>query len=318
MSFPFSAQVVHSSPGRLRLRVRSLDETAPAEIQALLQSLEGITVQQVRFNRAAAAVVLEYLAPGLSPDQVGERVVAKLGPPAAPAPAAPLPINQKEVEARLNALGGGIVGLTAGEVVGGMVGGVAGAAILGPAGAVMGTQMGAFTGSVLGARLGAEAAQIAQAPDLALEHAKETLQRRGAEKVGETMGEVAGAIVGGTALGPLGAAMGAVVGGTIGGQLGEDLTRPPDPAAESKDMVERSREWLASTTETFMGETGSAVVGGAVGRMLLGPTGAEVGHKIGTLFGRQTDWHAQKESKDPKPGVEAPAPTEQPPAQPDT
>ena len=51
--------------------------------------------------------------------------------------------------------------------------------------------------------------------------------------------------------------------------------------------------WTVKTASSFIGETGSALVGGAIGKLVTGPVGGEVGQSLGTIAGKKIDWSSQ-------------------------
>jgi uncharacterized membrane protein len=132
--------------------------------------------------------------------------------------------------------------------------------------------------------------------------------------VGETVGGTVGAVVAGMAMGPAGAIVGtqvgSVVGFTIGAQFGEDAVRQVNQIAQknsetfynvkskSSSSQQQKGSWLGNTACNFLGETGTAVIGGAIGVTVLGPKGKEVGRKIGMFVGRRTDWNPNTKTGD--------------------
>ncbi|BAZ70637.1 hypothetical protein NIES4106_54320 (plasmid) [Fischerella sp. NIES-4106] len=208
-------------------------------------------------------------------------------------------------KAKIQEFGGSLIGATVGETVGGTLGAVVAGIAMGPAGAIVGTQVGSVVGFTIGAQLGEDAMrqvnQITQknSETVSLDQVTEKLQKRGGEILGETIGGVAGGVAGRVVLGPIGIVVGSVAGQAIGGQLGEDTAHQLNPTNQPhrKDNVkplsseQAKRSWLSNTTCNFLGETGTAVIGGVIGVTVLGPKGKEVGRKIGLFVGRRTDWN---------------------------
>lgn len=131
--------------------------------------------------------------------------------------------------------------------------------------------------------------------------------------VGETVGGTVGAVVAGLAMGPAGAIVGTHVGGivgfNVGAQVGEYAVRQANQSAqkdfqsvhnvEPSSSQQQQGSWLSNTACDFLGETGTAVIGGVIGVAVLGPKGKEVGRKIGVVVGRTTDWHPNTKTLDP-------------------
>ncbi|PMB07110.1 hypothetical protein CEN49_13710 [Fischerella thermalis CCMEE 5273] len=130
--------------------------------------------------------------------------------------------------------------------------------------------------------------------------------------VGETVGGTVGAVVAGIAMGPAGAIVGtqvgSVVGFTIGAQFGEDTVRQVNQITQKNSETvfdvkplssqQQKGSWLGNTTCNFLGETGTAVIGGVIGVTVLGPKGKEVGRKIGMVVGRRTNWNPNTKTTD--------------------
>ncbi|HEY9800550.1 MAG TPA: hypothetical protein V6D25_09340 [Leptolyngbyaceae cyanobacterium] len=130
--------------------------------------------------------------------------------------------------------------------------------------------------------------------------------------VGETVGGTVGAVVAGIAMGPAGAIVGTHVGGivgfNVGAQVGEYAVRQAHQGIQTDFLAVKNVEsssqqqpgtWLGNTTCNFLGETGTAVIGGVIGVTVLGPKGKEVGRKIGVVVGRRTHWHPNTKTVDP-------------------
>ena len=133
--------------------------------------------------------------------------------------------------------------------------------------------------------------------------------------VGETVGGTVGAVVAGIAMGPAGAIVGTHVGGivgfNVGAQVGEYAVRQAHQSTQTDflavENVESSSQqqqasWLGNTACNFLGETGTAVIGGVIGVTVLGPKGKEVGRKIGVVVGRTTHWQPNIKTVDPVEG----------------
>ncbi len=211
-------------------------------------------------------------------------------------------------------VGGGVAGLTAGQVVGGAVGGVFGVVIAGPAGAVVGAEVGAFTAGVLGLKLGVDAvhdhlekkragqASKPEASDPAVPSdpgkpsqktsAGRFLQRKTSERVGEIVGLTSGASVGLIIAGPAGGVVGAVLGEALGGHMGEDMakSRSTKGTPALKKPKESVSQWLDRFGKTTVGESASMLVAGSVGSV-FGPGGRLVGQRVGLIFGKRIEWH---------------------------
>jgi uncharacterized membrane protein len=197
---------------------------------------------------------------------------------------------------------GGFLGLVTGEAIGGTIGSVVGGVFLGPAGMVAGAGIGAFTGSMIGQKVAsdtiADLVKIQAVPSSqtasVMPHASTHLDQVGGflnQKIGERAGEVvgiaAGSTVGMVIAGPIGGAIGATLGSTLGGQLGEDWI-----ASAKGEQAPSSMLWLQRFGITTVGETGTAVVGAAVGTVFLGVPGRRLGERIGTIVGKRIEWHS--------------------------
>lgn len=136
--------------------------------------------------------------------------------------------------------------------------------------------------------------------------------------VGETVGGTVGAVVVGIAMGPAGAIVGtqvgSIVGFNLGAQVGEYAVRQvnqnlqqdfaPVYHVEPSSPQQQQGSWLGNTACNFLGETGTAVIGGVIGVAVLGPKGKEVGRKIGVVVGRKTEWHPPTKVEEPVEGEE--------------
>jgi len=233
-------------------------------------------------------------------------------------------LNQLRTAVDPRVVGGGVAGLTVGNVVGGAVGGVVGAAVAGPAGAVVGAEVGAFTAGVLGVKLGADAVHdhlakkrvrrasqpessgpaapagpARQADDVSVGR---FLQRKTGERVGEVVGLTSGASVGLIIAGPVGGLVGAVLGEALGGHVAEDITssNSAKTAAVPKKPKESMSQWLDRFGKTTLGESASVLVAGSVGS-IFGPSGRLVGQRVGLIFGKRVEWH--KLGQEPEAGA---------------
>lgn len=308
-------EIAHAIAGRVRVRVPRLKWDSIYASQ-LVQQLQALTwVGNVQVNAAAACLVLTY-DQSQFPDQpipppemfmVIQRV-SGLEIASAPAAAPPDPtldslnlfqFDPQATQIHLKTVGGGLIGAAAGDLVGGVVGATAGAIVLGPPGAILGGQLGVFVGGVIGAQIGAETVhhvdrltQLAsiQPGELTPQKIAATLQKRAGEKIGETAGQAFGGVMGRVFLGPPGLIAGVIVGGAIGSQFGEETASTPQAApplvpADSQHPL-APPNWLAQTTQRFISETAAATVGGALGRLVLGPAGQRVGIKLGNRIFR--------------------------------
>ncbi|KGF72144.1 hypothetical protein DO97_11975 [Neosynechococcus sphagnicola sy1] len=319
-------EIVHSTLGRMRCRIRylTLDESYAQQLEQQLRS--QVWVSQMRINAAAASLIVEYSGSQLSPAEAEARLVAvmaqfsivtKISPPGAPEPVAPpsipeiLPPAHSESQAfqgHLESIAGGIVGLATGEIVGGAIGGVAGGMVLGPAGVLLGNRVGGFAGSVVGATIMGDVApnllrggNVATVPGVNPVRLETALQKRAGDKVGATIGEVTGKTIGTVALGPVGAVIGTVIGGAVGGRIGEDAVhqfKHPSPSPShpsSGNVLQDLQSWIDRTSRDFAGETSTAVLGSTLGGLFLGTSGRDTGRRIGSYVGRRLNW------RDPSP-----------------
>jgi hypothetical protein len=319
------AEVVHAIAGRLRLRIQRLrwDASYPSQLEQQIKSLDWVT--GVQFNPAAASLTITYAVShtalphppaellaaleqvsGIQIDAGGEAETLAQ-PIASPEFPDPLKFDSQVVQTQLKTVGGGLIGGATGDMLGGAVGAAAGAIVLGPPGAILGSQLGVFVGGVIGAQIGAETIhqmeQViqlsnSQASGLTPQKIAETLQKRAGEKMGETTGQVVGGVVGKVVMGMPGQVMGSIVGGVLGGQIGEDNASQPSatstqPSTQpSPNSPLGTPQWLGKTGQKFISETASATVGGALGKIVLGPAGQQIGFKLGTRIAKITDAHS--------------------------
>lgn len=319
------AEIVHAIAGRVRLRVPRLkwDTSYASQLVQHIRSLPGVVSVQV--NAAAACLILIYdkaqfseqsipptemltalaqvggLAIALAPDSIRQ-------PEPASASLNLLQFDPQSTQTHLQALGGGLIGAVAGDLVGGAVGATAGAIVLGPPGAILGSQLGVFVGGVIGAQIGAETVQqvdrltqlaSTQADGLTFQKISATIQKRAGEKMGETAGQAVGGVMGRVVLGPPGQILGAIVGGAIGSQLGEDAASTPKstvatPLVQPQNPPLAAPHWLAKTTQKFITETAATAVGGAAGRLVLGPAGQQVGVRLGNRISRIVEANSER------------------------
>jgi hypothetical protein len=317
--------IVHATRGRLRLKIQHLAQNSlaqssndnPNDNLNLEQQIRSISyVTDVRFNLAAASVVIHYdptqfptpesqLSLLLDLQQVAGLKLSFESTAVEKNAAQLLGLDPQFLKSKLREIGGAMIGGSAGDLVGGAVGATAGGLVMGPAGVVLGSQLGVFMGGILGAKVGAETMlqieQISQSPDLLAnavmaEKLAHTLQKRTGERIGEASGEIVGGVVGGAVLGPAGEVVGTILGGAIAGQWGEEVvnlnTEGDQGEKSSLSSLESSHDWLTKTTKAFVGETATATVGGALGKIILGPSGAEVGTHLGGRMGRFIDWNS--------------------------
>ncbi len=201
---------------------------------------------------------------------------------------------------------GGLVGLTAGEVLGGAVGGAAGAAVAGPLGAVVGAEVGAFAAGTLGLKFGTEAVRdfvddggsgcdVAPAGDGDPAAPASCLKRPATGKYGRTVGFAAGGSAGRVIAGRRGGFIGELLGEAAGGRV--DATSAPRANREKPGL------WLDRVGMNLIGESASTLVGGAVGSV-FGPSGRLLGRRLGTIVGLQIAWHKLIEPVAESPRVE--------------
>jgi DNA-binding CsgD family transcriptional regulator/uncharacterized protein YcfJ len=211
-------------------------------------------------------------------------------------------IKQIREAADPRVIAGGLVGLTAGELVGGVVGGVAGGAVAGPAGAVVGAQVGGFTASMLGLKIGTDVVYEQMARKRAAKPggrgdklprrlgAGRFLTFKSGERVGEMIGLTSGASLGLVIAGPAGGLVGAVIGEALGGHVAEDLTRSRSGRPNQSKPKESAAQWLDRFGRNTMGEAATILAAGSVGS-LFGPNGRLVGHRIGLIVSKRVQWH---------------------------
>ncbi len=205
-------------------------------------------------------------------------------------------------------VGGAFVGMSAGEVVGGAVGGVVGS-FVGPQGTIVGVQLGAFAGRYIGLKIGSDLAQdiinnqqlnLNRPPLEQVEALAHFVHRKTGETIGETVGFAGGALVGSIIAGPVGGVVGGMLCGALVSQIGEDtaehLNRQTLSVTSTQPVMNPNPasvpDWLVNTTQTFVGETGTEIVGYAVGSMVAGPVGGNIGQKLGIITGKKIDWRS--------------------------
>ncbi|NHC33423.1 hypothetical protein [Scytonema millei] len=297
--------IAHAVAGRLRVRLlQPIEDIAYAQLEQQIMSLT--CVESVRVNTTVGCLTITY--------EVSQFPGAAIPPVellAAIAQVSSLQIDldtntsnsinfdrqPDPAQIQLRTFGAALVGGAVGDMFGGAVGATAGAIFMGPAGAILGGQIGVFVGSIIGAQIGAETVQQVdqfvwladtQGTKLTAEQIAQTLQKRTSEKIGETTGQIFGAVAGKVVLGPTGAIFGSIVGGAIGAQLGEDTAS----SATLQKSPATTQQWLVNTTQKFVGETATATVGGAVGKIILGSPGQQMGLQLGKRISKIVDWNA--------------------------
>lgn len=327
---PVSGEVVHAIAGRVRLRVPRLKGDA-VYASRLTQCLEALPwVNGIQVNPTAACLTLTYDPGQFSSESIlpAEILIALQrasgltiawetpNPTHQPDLSTTEPLNlspfdSPSVETHLRTVGGGLIGAVAGDMVGGAVGATAGAIMLGPPGAILGSQIGVFVGGVIGAQIGAETVHHTDlltrlsgpSDGFTFQKIAATIQKRAGEKIGETAGQAVGGVMGRVVLGPPGQVLGAIVGGAIGSQLGEDTASPPKSALVSPLVQPEQNHalptppWLAKTTQKFLTDTAATTVGGAIGRLALGPAGQQVGVKLGNRISRIVEAHSAQDNE---------------------
>jgi hypothetical protein len=301
--------IAHAVAGRLRLRLlQPIDDAAYTQLEQQIKSLAFI--ESVRVNTTAGCLTVTYVTtqfPSISSPPV--ELLAAIEQ--ASSLQIDLGSNTSEsisltdfqpdtAQTQLRTFGAALVGGAVGDMFGGAVGATAGAIVMGPAGAILGGQIGVFIGSIIGAQIGAETiyhvdqivslANNTQGTGLTAEQIAQTLQKRAGEKIGETTGQIFGAVAGKVVLGPTGAVFGSIVGGAVGAQLGED-TASSATILQSQPPA-TTQQWFVHTTQRFVGETATATVGGAVGKLVLGSPGQQMGLKLGKRISKIVDWNA--------------------------
>jgi len=299
--------IAHAVAGRLRLRViQPIEDAAYARLEQQIKSLAFI--ESVRVNTTAGCLTITYVTTQF---------------PGAPIPPVELLAAIEQVsnlhidfgsntsdginsdlqpdtpQTQLRTFGAALVGGAVGDMFGGAVGATAGAIVMGPAGAILGSQIGVFVGSIIGTQIGTETVHHVdqfvslantQGTGLTAEQIAQTLQKRASEKIGETTGQIFGAVAGKVVLGPTGAIFGSIVGGAIGAQLGEDTASPGSNL--QPQLPATTQQWFVRTTQKFVGETATTTVGGAVGKIVLGSPGQQMGLKLGKRISKVVDWNA--------------------------
>jgi len=298
--------IAHAVAGRLRLRLlQPIEDVAYAQLEQQIQSLAFI--ESVRVNTTAGCLIITYVTTQFpsTPMPPVELLVAieqasnlQIDLNTSTSNSINSDLQPDTAQTQLRTFGAALVGGAAGDMFGGAVGATAGAIVMGPAGAILGGQIGVFVGSIIGAQIGAETVHhvdqfvslaSTQGTGLTAEQITETLQKRAGEKIGETTGQIFGAVAGKVVLGPTGAVFGSIVGGVIGAQLGEDTANPA--TSFQSQLPATTQQWLVHTTQKFVGETATATVGGAVGKIVLGSPGQQMDLKLSKRISKIVDWN---------------------------
>ena len=239
-------QVVHSTPGRLRVRLAWL-KCYPSLHQRLSTSISSLAaVTEVRLNPAIGSIVVCY-DPRTIPEKAFQEKFCQIIQQVTPASwlaaekqitggaTSPTEVSFSEevVTGKIQEVGGKLIGSTVGRVMGFGVGAVAGGVLLGPLGLIPGAGVGSAVGRTVGSQIGGETVRYLSRTEAEAQRSlgeeknpaaalQATLEGSATELIGETVGGMAGLVVGGSLLGPLGSLLGGVVGGVIGGQVGEE------------------------------------------------------------------------------------------------
>ncbi len=248
----YLTEVIHSTPGRLRVRMSWL-ERYPSLSSDLHQAILGINgVTQAHLNPVINSCTIYYNSEKLSektfetlflqliqkiiPDTEIVRQQPKLNQTTTQSWELPA---QKAISEKIQAVGGRLVGSTVGRTMGFGVGAITGGILLGPLGLIPGAGLGSIVGRSVGSQLGVETVRYfaQESPEETtsetteinpLEYIQSTIERSGRELVGESVGGVIGAVMGGVVLGPFGSLVGGVLGGAIGSQVAEDWDTQPN------------------------------------------------------------------------------------------
>jgi hypothetical protein len=239
-------QVIHSTPGRLRVRLAWLKYYPALNERLSTSMLSLVVVKEVRSNPAINSIVVSYDSGSITEKAFQEKfrqLVQQLTP--ASWLTAEQPTNdgtnapgegifpEAVATQKIQQVGSKLIGSTIGRIMGLGVGSLTGGVLLGPLGIIPGAGVGSAVGRTVGSQLGEETIRyLSQTPEEAStspEPAKDpaaflqaTLKRGATGLVGETVGGITGLAVGGSLLGPLGFLFGGIVGGVIGGQVGEE------------------------------------------------------------------------------------------------
>ena len=194
-------------------------------------------------------------------------------------------------------LAGGVIAMSAGEMVGSAIGGVLGA-VAGPGGAVVGAQLGGFAGSSLGARYGYDCAAALgeNKSEDGVVAPTEILSKRGSERLGEAVGEAGGAALGALVGGPETQAVLGVIGERMGGSLGEHAQN--QSSAESPDPTNRQRSYRKAPTQAWfkriikehLADTALSGALGFAGGLVAGAFGRTLGQRAGLVASSRLQW----------------------------
>ena len=239
-------QIVHSTPGRLRVRLAWL-RCCPSLHERLSTSILSLAaVREVRLTPAINSIVVCYDPRGITEKAFQEKfcqLLQQLTPVHWLTAVRPITddttspgegiFSEAAVTGKIQEVGGKLIGSSVGRVMGFGVGAVAGGVLLGPLGLIPGAGVGSAVGRTVGSQLGGETVRYLSSTGAEAqrwpvpaknpaESLQATLERGATELIGETFGGMAGFVVGGSLLGPLGSLFGGVIGGAIGGQVGEE------------------------------------------------------------------------------------------------
>jgi hypothetical protein len=202
-----------------------------------------------------------------------------------------------ELDAR--GVAGGVVAMSAGEVVGMAVGGALGS-VAGPAGSMVGAQLGGFAGGSLGARYGYEYAVASHKPIslTPVEASGAVLVNRGAERLGEAVGQAGGTVMGtaisgtsaGSLLGRLGGGVGAAVAEHAVHPEEGTQTQPADVPAEKFYRLRPTRAWFQRIAKEHLAETTISAVLGMAGGLVAGVVGQKIGNRAGMVAARRLNF----------------------------
>ena len=205
-------------------------------------------------------------------------------------------INKASSELDVRGVAGGVVAMSAGEVMGMAVGGALGS-VAGPAGSVVGAQLGGFAGGSLGARYGYEYAVASHKPipPTPVEASGEVLVTRGLEHLGEAVGQAGGSAMGTAISGKsTGSLLGRLAGG-IGAAIAEHAVRlekgtpaqPSDVPPEKFYRLRPTRAWFQRIAKEHLAETTISVVLGMAGGLIAGGVGQKIGNRAGMVAARR-------------------------------
>ncbi len=205
-------------------------------------------------------------------------------------------IQKASSELDVRGVAGGVVAMSAGEVMGMAVGGALGS-VAGPAGSVVGAQLGGFAGGSLGARYGYEYAVTSHKPipPTPVEASGEVLVNRGVERLGEAVGQAGGSAMGTAISGTRAGSLLGRIGGGIGAAIAEHAacaeegaqSQPSDVPAEKFYRLRPTRAWFQRIAKEHLAETTMSVVLGMAGGLVAGVVGQKIGNRAGMVAARR-------------------------------